>query len=249
MSSLACPRCKSALQEGAAACTSCGRVWPRAGEWTDFRGGRPLGPAAAVNLWSLTAWGYEAWRARALSLLSGRPFPLGEELGRMRASLEPVGGGVFLDLGTATGLYARALLQAGAARVYALDLSPAMLRAARRRARGLGGLVPLLARAEALPLRAASLDGVAVGGSWNEFAEPEAVALEVARVLRPGGRLWLVFTHRSGSPLQRAFGRAGLRFPRLEDLLALLAPLGFALEGWREGSAGFVAGTKLPTGE
>jgi len=167
----------------------------------------------------------------------------------MQERLEPVRGGVFLDLGTATGLYARALLRAGAARVYALDLSPAMLRVARRRAQGLEGFVPLLARAEALPLCAASLDGVAVGGSWNEFAEPAAVALEVARVLRPGGRLWLVFTHRSGSPLQRAFGQAGLRFPRLEDLLALLAPLGFALEGWREGSVGFVAGTKLPTGE
>lgn len=216
-------------------------------DWTDFRGGRPLSPALTVNLWPLTAWGYELWRARALSLLSGRPFPLDEELERMRASLEPLEGGVFLDLGTSTGLYARALLRAGAQRVYALDLSPAMLDVARRRARGLEGLVPLLARAEALPLRTSSLQGVAVGGSWNEFAEPETVALEVARVLKPGGRLWLMFTHRSSSPLQRVFERAGLRFPRLEDLLELLAPLGFALEGWREGSVGFVAGTKLAT--
>lgn len=167
----------------------------------------------------------------------------------MRARLEPVEGGAFLDLGTSTGLYARALLEAGAARVYALDLSLAMLRVAGRRARGLRGFVPLLARAEALPLRPASLDGVAVGGSWNEFAEPEAVAREVARVLRPGGRLWLMFTHRSHSPLQRLFERVGLRFPRLEDLLALFGSLGFVLEGWREGSVGFVAGAKLPTGK
>ncbi|GIW37293.1 MAG: hypothetical protein KatS3mg073_1438 [Meiothermus sp.] len=99
----------------------------------DQRQPAPLTLAARTNLWPLTALGYEIWRKRALSLLSGRHFPLEEEFDLMRQRVGPVEGRVFLDLGTSTGLYARALLEAGAARVYALDLSPAMLKVACRR--------------------------------------------------------------------------------------------------------------------
>ncbi|RIH84729.1 putative methyltransferase [Meiothermus luteus] len=198
-----------------------------------------------VNRCPLTAWGYELWRARALSLLSGRRFPLEEEFALLRQALAPVEGGVFLDLGAATGLYARALLRAGAAQVYALDYAPAMLRMAVRKAQGHPGLLPLQARAEAIPLPEAALDGVAVGGSWNEFLQPERVAREVYRVLRPGGRLWVMFAHRTEGLLRRLLERAGLRFPTLCGLQALLEREGFRVEGWREASVGFVMGTKV----
>ncbi len=213
----------------------------------DQRKPLPLTLAARTNLWPITAFGYEVWRKRALSLLAGRPFPLEEELGLMVRAVQPVAGQTFLDLGASTGLYARALLEAGAARVYALDLSPTMLKVAFQKAGGDAGLVPLLARAEAIPLPDASLDGVVVGGSWNEFPHPQSVVDEMYRVLKPGGRLWIMFSHRSGSFVQRLLEWSGLRFPDLADLLAVLRAKGFRVEGWREGSVGFVTGTKVPT--
>ncbi len=211
----------------------------------DQRPKAPLTPAVRTNLWPLTAWGYEIWRKRALTLLSGRPFPLEEELALMLQRIQPVEGRVFLDLGTSTGLYARALLGAGAAQVYALDLSPAMLKVALQKARGQAGFVPLLARAEAIPLPQAAVDGVVVGGSWNEFPHPEQVIHELYRVLKPEGRVWVMFSHRLQSPLQRVLEWAGLRFPTLPELMDSLSKSGFKVDGWREGSVGFVVGTKV----
>ncbi|GEM82818.1 class I SAM-dependent methyltransferase [Meiothermus hypogaeus] len=215
----------------------------------DQRQPAPLTLAARTNLWPLTALGYEIWRKRALSLLSGRYFPLEEEFELMRQRVGPVEGRVFLDLGTSTGLYARALLEAGASRVYALDLSPAMLKVAVQKASGHAGLVPLLARAEAIPLPEAAVDGVVVGGSWNEFPYPQEVINEIYRVLKPGGRLWIMFSHHSDSPLQRVLEWVGLRFPALPELMDSLSKRGFEVDGWRERSVGFVTGTKVTTGE
>lgn len=211
----------------------------------DQRPKAPLTLAARTNLWPLTALGYEVWRRRALTLLSGRPFPLEEELSLMLTRVQPVVGRVFLDLGTSTGLYARALLEVGAARVYALDLSPAMLKVALQKSKKHPGFMPLLARAEAIPLPEASVDGVVVGGSWNEFPNPEQVIHELYRVLKPDGRLWVMFSHRSQSPLQRLLEGAGLCFPTLSELMESLTKSGFKVDGWREGSVGFVAGTKV----
>jgi 2-polyprenyl-6-hydroxyphenyl methylase/3-demethylubiquinone-9 3-methyltransferase len=211
----------------------------------DQRQTAPFTLAARTNLWPLTARGYEIWRKRALTLLSGRPFPLEEEFSLMLQSVQPVAGRDFLDLGTSTGLYARALLEAGAARVFALDLSPAMLKVALQKAGGHAGFVPLLARAEAIPLPEASVDGVVVGGSWNEFPNPQQVVHQMYRVLKPGGRLWIMFSHHSPGPLQRVLEWAGLRFPTLPELMDSLSKSGFKVDGWREGSAGFVIGTKV----
>jgi 2-polyprenyl-6-hydroxyphenyl methylase/3-demethylubiquinone-9 3-methyltransferase len=213
----------------------------------DQRKNAPLTLAARTNLCPLTALGYETWRRQALTLLSGRHFPLEEEFALMLQQMRPVEGRGFLDLGTSTGLYARALLAAGAVRVYALDLSPAMLKVALRKARGNPGFIPLLARAEAIPLSEAAVDGVVVGGSWNEFPNPEQVVRELYRVLKPGGRVWIMFSHLSQGPLQRLLEWAGLRFPTLAELMDLLSEGGFKVDGWREGLVGFVVGTKVAT--
>jgi len=144
-------------------------------------------------------------------------------------AVQPVSGLQFLDLGTSTGLYARALLDAGAAQVYALDLSPAMLKVALQKAKGYPGFVPLLAWAEAIPLPEASVGGV-VGGSWNEFPNPQVVIGEMYRVLKPGGRLWIIFSHRSDSPIQRVLEWTGLRFPALPGLMDSLSKSGFKVD-------------------
>jgi ubiquinone/menaquinone biosynthesis C-methylase UbiE len=213
----------------------------------DQRKRLPISLAARSNLFPLTAKVYDTWRSGALSLLSGRSFPIQEELEIVHAALQPVPAGHFLDLGCSTGLYAKSLLEQGAARVYGLDLSLPMLKEALRKTTD-PRFVPLWARAEAIPLADASLDGIAVGGSWNEFLDPRAVVQEMYRVLKPGGRIFIMFTHRSNSPLQTIFSWAGLRFLSTDDILEQLQGT-FTCSANRENSVGFVSGKKiLPAG-
>ena len=93
-----------------------------------------------------------------------------------------------LDLACGTGDLA-ALCRARGASVIGLDLSRAMLEAARRRAPGCG-LVQ--GDGSSLPLPDASLDVVTCGFALRNFAEIDPVLDECARVLVPGGRLALL---------------------------------------------------------
>jgi SAM-dependent methyltransferase len=56
------------------------------------------------------------------------------------------------------------------------------------------GLELLEGSGEALPLPDASVDLVTVSSAWHWF-DPEAAPLEIARVLKDGGRLAVVWTH------------------------------------------------------
>jgi SAM-dependent methyltransferase len=47
-----------------------------------------------------------------------------------------------------------------------------------------------------LPLETASVDAVLVVAGWQYLQEPEAVAAELARVVRPGGQLIVAFSNR-----------------------------------------------------
>lgn len=96
-------------------------------------------------------------------------------------------GARLLDLGCGTGVHS-----AGLARrfeVIALDLAPGML--AHARAHNPGPLYWIGGDAESLPLEGASVDAVysSLALQWcDDFA---AVAIELRRVLRPGGRAWI----------------------------------------------------------
>lgn len=98
-------------------------------------------------------------------------------------ALPPLPGARLLELGTGTGLASRGLLAAGAD-VVGSDVGPRML----GRARAQLGLPAVVARAEALPLRDACVDGVCGAQMWH-WVDVEAATAEVVRVLRPGG--WL----------------------------------------------------------
>ncbi|MFG2372229.1 class I SAM-dependent methyltransferase [Streptomyces sp. NPDC048504] len=74
--------------------------------------------------------------------------------------------------------------------VVGADLTPAMLEAAVRAGRGRDGLL-LLADVAALPLRSESLDAVFAAGLIAHLARPEENLRELARVVRPGGKLAL----------------------------------------------------------
>jgi len=136
----------------------------------------------------------------------------------------------WLDLGTGSGRFGGPL---GAD----LGLDPAadLLRIARR--------LPSVVRgvAEALPIRDASL-GAVLTVAVLEFLPAPALALrEVARTLRPGGRLVVGFLPREGA-WARAYARQGAdpgslfhgaRFLTTEELCSLAAAAGLAPTGLR----------------
>ena len=96
-----------------------------------------------------------------------------------------------VDLGAGTGKLTRSLVALGH-RVTAVEPLEAML--ARLRS-AVPGAIPLLGRAEAIPLADGSADVVTVAQAFHWFDRPAALR-EIARVLRPHGRVSLVWNTR-----------------------------------------------------
>jgi SAM-dependent methyltransferase len=94
-----------------------------------------------------------------------------------------------LDLGAGTGKLTEAALRAAAVRVTAVDPDPEMLLELNRRFPAVDARV---GPAEAIPLADASVDAVLVGQAWHWF-DRGAAEPEIARVLRPGGVLAVVW--------------------------------------------------------
>ncbi|MFO7892229.1 MAG: metalloregulator ArsR/SmtB family transcription factor [Longimicrobiales bacterium] len=97
------------------------------------------------------------------------------------------------DLGCGTGQLAE-VLAPYVARVVAVDESPDMLEAARRRMEGLesGNVEVREGRLEALPLEEGELDVALFSLVLHYVPAPEAALSEARRVLAPGGRVLLV---------------------------------------------------------
>lgn len=102
--------------------------------------------------------------------------------------LAPVKDMEVLDLGGGTGMNAEILSRAGA-KVTVVDTSQAMLK--RAAAKNMSALI-LHAKAEALPLPDEAFDIVLISDAWHHFRDQAGVISEVARVLRPAGRLYII---------------------------------------------------------
>jgi demethylmenaquinone methyltransferase/2-methoxy-6-polyprenyl-1,4-benzoquinol methylase len=178
-----------------------------------------------------------------------------------------------LDVATGTGLVASALVRRYGCRVVGLDQSEGMLAAARRRLDrdpALGARVELVrGEAEALPVGDGEFDHLTFTYLLRYVDDPGATLREMARVVRPGGRvaalefavpappLWL--------PLWRLYTRAGLpalgfalggrdwyrvgRFlgPSIEELYRRW-PLERQLELWRAAGIGDVRARRMSVG-
>jgi ArsR family transcriptional regulator len=94
------------------------------------------------------------------------------------------------DLGCGTGQIAEALAP-WVHHVIAVDESPAMLQAAKRRVRGLANVEIRRGDLEALPIPDTSLDAITCVLVLHHLPAPERALAEAARVLKPGGRLLL----------------------------------------------------------
>jgi len=124
------------------------------------------------------------WRRRAIQALAPRP---GEHI---------------LDLCAGTGDLAVALFEAQPmCRVLGADFSRPMLLRAPAKSRRMGLSLPLIeADALALPIRTGVFDGLAVAFGVRNFEDLDPGFREMARVLKPGGRLVVLeFSRPAGS--------------------------------------------------
>jgi demethylmenaquinone methyltransferase/2-methoxy-6-polyprenyl-1,4-benzoquinol methylase len=117
----------------------------------------------------------QRWRAKAIAVLDLPPAAR------------------VLDLCTGTGDLAVAAVRGGTnVSVVGVDFAGAMLRLALRKVRA-GGLASVirLVRGDAtrIPLADGSCDATTIGFGIRNVADPERALAEIARVLRPGGRL------------------------------------------------------------
>ncbi|PLQ00554.1 class I SAM-dependent methyltransferase [Cupriavidus pauculus] len=136
----------------------------------------------------------QGFSSQADTYARGRPeYPA--ELGTwLRDTLGLAPGKTVVDLGAGTGKFTRLLLPTGAS-VIAVEPVDAM------RAQ-LSGKLPAVravqGSAESMPLPDASVDAVVCAQAFHWFANPAAMQ-EIARVLKPGGRLGLIWNVRDES--------------------------------------------------
>jgi len=124
----------------------------------------------------------------------GRPeYPAGA-VAALAAALDLRPGRRVLDLGAGTGKLTRALASTGADRIAVEPLDGMRETFARR----VPDVTVLAGTAEAIPLGDGSVDAVVCGQSFHWFDVPRAAG-EIARVLRPGGGLGLVWNLRDES--------------------------------------------------
>ncbi len=134
-------------------------------------------------------------------------------------------GSVVVDLACGTGDFCEILARSGH-RVIGIDRSAGMLEVASARLRDHPltryGYQPVLLRSDGteLPLRTASADGLTCGFALRNFTDLPSVIDEMARVLRPGGRLALLEVSVPSSPIAR-LGNA-IWFNRCVPLLGRL---------------------------
>jgi demethylmenaquinone methyltransferase/2-methoxy-6-polyprenyl-1,4-benzoquinol methylase len=146
-------------------------------------------------------------KREALELFRGLPrrydalsaaLSFGQDPRWRRAMVDAVGpadGERVLDVATGTGMVAAELLSRADCEVVGIDQSAEMLAAARTRfgsangARGPARVELLEGQAEALPFRDASFDALTFTYLLRYVDDPQATRRELARVVRPGGRV------------------------------------------------------------
>jgi demethylmenaquinone methyltransferase/2-methoxy-6-polyprenyl-1,4-benzoquinol methylase len=156
--------------------------------------------ALASALFAGIADGYDRW-ADVFSLFQYRRWH-----NSLLAALNPRHGDSILDVSTGTGAVALDLAARGCT-VVGLDISRAMLREALRRA----GRFPqpktvcfAEGRAEELPFPASSFDAVTFTFLLRYVSDPAQPVREIARVLRPGGRVAMLEFGIPAFPITRA---------------------------------------------
>jgi demethylmenaquinone methyltransferase/2-methoxy-6-polyprenyl-1,4-benzoquinol methylase len=120
--------------------------------------------------------------------------------------IDPPAGGLVLDVATGTAGVALSIAGSTAADVVGIDLTPAMLRRGNDRidAGGTRGRIRLVVgRGEQLPFPDATFDALTFTYLLRYVADPAATLRELARVVKPGGRIASLEFAVPGNPLWR----------------------------------------------
>lgn len=220
-------------------CSSKGDCFPVKRNIIDMLQDTPKKLTAAENSnhFGLTAAVYEdLWRTRSLSILTGHDFPIEREARYLVDWIEPKANEKIIDLGCSTALYARLLKKAcRSADLVALDFSEPMLVEARKRIEA-DQLDIYLLRADArqLPFFAGDIDAIVCGGTLNEFSESRKVLYEARRILKDGGRFFLMHLLEAetwyGKLLQSSAKAGGITFWSLKSVNELFESCGFTIK-------------------
>ena len=152
---------------------------------------------------------------------------------RQAVGERPVGG--LLDVGTGTGRMLE-LLAPQAARALGVDQSPQMLRMARARLERAGLRNAQLRQGDifALPVERDAFDLVVLHQVLHYLDDPARALREVARTLRPGGRLLVVdFAPHGEEALRTAHAHRRLGFSR-EEISGLMLEAGLDVTSSRD---------------
>ena len=149
---------------------------------------------------------HRAWKAYAVAVAYLRP------------------GDQVLDIAGGTGDLARAFAQrvGPAGRVVLTDINEAMLRTGRDRLLDQGLALPTtICDAESLPFKTGSFDLVSVAFGLRNMTRKELALSEMARVLRPGGRLLVLEFSKVAPALQKPYDWYSFKLlPRLGQWVA-----------------------------
>jgi ArsR family transcriptional regulator len=157
----------------------------------------------------------------------------GEAFTRSALSALLPGDAVVADLACGTGAVA-AEVAPHVARVFAVDHSPAMLRAARKRTARFGNVKLLRGDLASLPIPDGSCDAALLMLALTYVAAPQLAVDEMVRILRPGGRAVVVdLLAHDREDFRREMGQQRLGFAP-DALRALLADAGLAGAAARE---------------
>jgi SAM-dependent methyltransferase len=133
----------------------------------------------------------QAYTGAADTYVKGRPDYPPEVAAWLRDDVGLAAGATVVDLGAGTGKFTPRLVATGA-RVIAVEPVAAMLA---RLSAALPEVAALAGTATAIPLPDASVDAVVCAQAFHWFATADALR-EIHRVLKPGGRLGLVWNMR-----------------------------------------------------
>jgi len=131
----------------------------------------------------------------------------------LHATLPPVPRSVkskalILDVACGTGDLSFTLLESGDARVVGIDFCRPMLQIATSKASGLGFEVPLIeGDALSLPFRDRSFEAATIAFGLRNLAGVEAGFKELFRVLKPGGRVFVLEFSKPTTPVLRSLFR------------------------------------------